>query len=151
MCRATGTRGSRSGTTSIATKQQGHFKTTKHVCFDAHFVCRATGTRGSRSGCAASPPASPPSSRATSTPPNTCALMLTLCAGPQGPGAAGAAAQPHHQHRHQAAGPSNAGTALPAVSRAIELPKHPLASVGGDWQIKVGRCVVVCVCMCVCV
>ena len=37
------------------------------------------------------------------------------------------------------------------MSRAIELPKHPLASVGGDWQIKVGRCVVVCVCMCVCV
>jgi len=75
--------------------------------------------------------------------------MLTLCAGPQGPGAAGAAAQPHHQHRHQAAGPSNAGTALPAVSRAIELPKHPLASVGGDWQIKVGRCVIVVVCTCV--
>jgi len=35
------------------------------------------------------------------------------------------------------------------MSRAIELPKHPLASVGGDWQIKVGRCVIVVVCTCV--
>eukprot|EP00983_Pelagomonas_calceolata_P032330 1014657-Pelagomonas_calceolata.AAC.1 len=60
--------------------------------------------------------------------------------GPQGPGAsARPSASISPSPPANAAAAAGSSVAVAAHTRTIELPKHPLSSVGGDWQIKVGR------------